>query len=261
MVDFITAVLTEWRDAVRLRALVDVLLAAVTALRGDDGAGDAHFALTCPLVTVQRQPAVALSVPAALEALASDLATPPERRSIARHERLVDAARAYFLLLFLQDFRVRRLVLAAHGSLHALWHTRAPERDRACRFLDNGVAVAVAKDYASTTAFMAAETPDDHARFGALTRDFVAYLGLWWACDMPPPLPLRRLSAATGDAEEEEDVAALAPVPGDEERQRLRRLQHATAAPALQAAAVAREQRMFLEMAAGGGRGKSTTVT
>lgn len=232
--DLLTAVLLDWSDLVRLRAVLAALHACLVSLRGDTGECDTLFATTRPLVAVTRTPPPVMTPPQALEALAADCLEDPRRLSRQRRAVLVAAVRATFVALFWLDGRVRRWVMAPDTACHAATLTCAPARARVQAWAAAGAA-SVAAQYAEDLFLVAAgyTTPENEEsasaseRVHTLTHDFVAFMQHWW---------LTGLATGTdAHARRLMDEAALAAHEGileDEERRRQRLLEAAAAAAA-----------------------------
>lgn len=200
--DLLTAVLFAWQDTPRLCALTQILHACLVQLPGDDAACNTQFVASRPLVSVCESPPRVLHPVAAVETLQRDWEALASLHLLPT-PLLVDTTRATFLVLFLLDGRVRRLVLAPHKG-HQLMHTRPPERTRmlawlgGCAGIDAAKSppVQVAAQYAEDLFLLANDIhlspfieADDalmahnaamEQRIHTITRDFVQFMAHWW---------------------------------------------------------------------------------
>ena len=122
--DFITAVLCEWVRPEQLAAVAHVLRAALLRMSAEYCATGFADTVRLPANFVDVTDPPLLSIEGCLAEL---IAAPPSDAVMRR-------VRALFLLLFMFDGRVRRLVMVQHEGL-AQWHVRPPDRTRAFRFV------------------------------------------------------------------------------------------------------------------------------
>lgn len=183
----VTSVLFGWSLA-QLHVLAVAMTAALTACPG--GAGTPQLPLALPVALIRRHDMPLMPLAVALETLTLDLQQAVARGAGVRadeREELVTVARAWFLVLFSLDFRVRRLVCAPGAATHGVFGTRPPPRAALARFFGGARPEGSAQQYLDDMAGCSPHNDLAYAR--EQTYHLVAFMSSWWACGAPvPPL-------------------------------------------------------------------------
>jgi hypothetical protein len=128
--------------------------------------------------------------------------------SLAWAQMVADSARAFFMVLFFYDGRVRRLVMTPHRCHRSVWNTLPPRRERLRFFFDNGARAecdAYVQEMCGPPTGTVAGAND---RCAAASARFVHNMRTWWVT-----MSRSSLIAAPEDAPADETPPPPPPAP------------------------------------------------